>query len=239
VSDPVISIVNRANQRGGRMLSVIDLLEAETLSLAQASWLLARIREGASLLVGAKPGGAGKTTVMCALLAMIPPGGRVLLTNPGSGWEQARSGDTVVAYELSPGFYDAYLWGEGVRRLAELGRNGCRIVCNLHADTLAEAREQIAEQCGAGEAGLEAFEIFLPVTVPRMRFGAAPRIDGMLRFDDGRWEELGRRPPPAGPLERRIAAFLESLRRAGVRRVEEVRDRWLHTWPVEPQSTQD
>ena len=39
----VLSIVNRANQRGGRMLSVVDLLEAGTLSLAQAAWLAARV----------------------------------------------------------------------------------------------------------------------------------------------------------------------------------------------------
>jgi hypothetical protein len=34
-----LSIVNRANQRGGRMLSVVDLLEAGTFSLARAAWL--------------------------------------------------------------------------------------------------------------------------------------------------------------------------------------------------------
>ena len=51
------------------MLSVVDLLEAGTLSPAQAAWLLRRILRGSSWLVGAGPGGAGKTTVMSALLA--------------------------------------------------------------------------------------------------------------------------------------------------------------------------
>jgi hypothetical protein len=158
MSDPVVTAVERANQRGGRMLSLVDLLEAGTLSLPQASWLLARVWEGSSRLVGATPGGAGKTAVMCALLAMIPPGERVLLTNPGSGWRQAGPGDTLVAYELSPGSYDAYIWGEEVGRLAELGRGGCRIVANLHADTLRQAREQVAGECGGLPAGRPAFE---------------------------------------------------------------------------------
>ena len=38
------------------MLSVVDLIEAETLDLAQAAWLVNRIRLGSSWLVGARPG---------------------------------------------------------------------------------------------------------------------------------------------------------------------------------------
>ena len=68
------------------MLSVVDLLEAGTLTEPQAAWLLARILQGSSWLVGARPGGAGKTTVMAALLAMVPQGARVWLSNRGSGW---------------------------------------------------------------------------------------------------------------------------------------------------------
>ena len=41
--DVVTEVVNRANQRGGRMLSVVDLIERQTLSLDRASWRLRRI----------------------------------------------------------------------------------------------------------------------------------------------------------------------------------------------------
>jgi hypothetical protein len=262
MSDPVVAIVNRANQRGGRMLSVVDLLEAGTLSLPQAAWLLTRVLEGSSWLVGAKPGGVGKTTVMCALLAMIPPGGRVLLTNPGTEWRAARPRDTVVAYELSPGSYDAYVWGEGVRELAELGSRGCRIVANLHADTLEEARETIVGKCGADEAGLGAFEMFLPLKAARRSSLTAPRVEEILWYRGGTWRKLDRDWFGLGrtdhgsaadfdrsdgserwhgggddrgsgadengrQLEARIAAILESWRGQGVRRIEEVRARWL------------
>jgi hypothetical protein len=248
VSDPVIALVKRANQRGGRMLSVVDLLEGETLSLRQAAWLLARVRDGSSWLVGAKPGGAGKTAVMCALLAMVPrggvvgsagdPGNKVLLTNPGTGWEQARAGDTVLAYELSPGYYDAYIWGEDVARLTKLGRRGCRIVSNLHADTLAEARQQIVGQCGADEADLGAFELFLPLRVGGRGFRTAPRVEEILWYRSGAWRRLAREQFERGPVgvdgggpyragEAGITAFLEACLADGIRRVEEVRARWL------------
>ena len=54
------------------MLSLVDLIEAGTLDLALAAYLAAAMRSGASLLVGARPGGAGKTAVMCALLNFLP-----------------------------------------------------------------------------------------------------------------------------------------------------------------------
>ena len=138
-----ISGGERSDQRRGRMLSVVDLIEAGTLTESLAAWLLVRILLGSSWLVGARPGGAGKTAVMSALLAMAPREARVWLSNRGIGWRQCRPGDTIVSYELSPGFYDAYIWGPDVVRLTELGRAGCRIVSNLHADELQEARMQV------------------------------------------------------------------------------------------------
>ena len=84
----VLEVVKRSNQRGGRMLSVVDLIEAGTLSVNQAAWILERVLNGSSWLVGARPGGAGKTTVMSAILAMVPAGTRVRLTNQLSGWSR-------------------------------------------------------------------------------------------------------------------------------------------------------
>ena len=66
--------INRCNQRGGRMLSVVDLIEAGTMTAELAAYCLAAIGQGASFMVGAMPGGAGKTTVMGALLNFVPAG---------------------------------------------------------------------------------------------------------------------------------------------------------------------
>ena len=54
------------------MLSIVDLVEAGTLTRDLAAYALAAIGGGASFMVGALPGGAGKTTVMGALLNLVP-----------------------------------------------------------------------------------------------------------------------------------------------------------------------
>lgn len=224
--DPILDLISRANQRGGRMLSVVDLLTRGTLTLRQAAWLLARVEAGASWLVGARPGGAGKTAVMCALLGMVPPCRRVFLTEEGSGWEQAQPGDCVVAYEIGPGPYDAYIWGADVRRLVALGAAGCRIVANLHVDTLAEARVQLEQDNGVPAHGVDAFGIFIGIAVT----GAASRAQRTVRHMDahtaGGWCAFAA-GSPAMPREEQIAGFLETCAARGCLHVDAVRQAWL------------
>ena len=163
--DPILATIERSNQRGGRMLSVVDLIETDTLDAHRAAWLITRIERGSSFFVGAKPGGAGKTTVMGALLAHLPEGEAVRLTNPDTGWEDSHPGDCVVAYEIGRGSYDAYAWGADVARMGELARTGVRVVTNLHADTLEQACGQIVDDCGASPEGFEALGIFIPLEI--------------------------------------------------------------------------
>lgn len=222
----ILHIVKRSNQRGGRMLSVIDLIAADTLTREQVCWLLGRIYRGASWLVGAKPGGAGKTTIMSALLAMLPRDTTIHLTNPGAGWNKAGAEDCVVAYEISPGSYDAYIWGRDVARMAELGINGCRIVSNLHADTLREARAQIVRECGATEAGFAAFDLFLPVSLGRSGWSTARRVEKIDFFSDGSWQDVGR-TPRLSQQEEAIGAFVDRCSDRNARTCEEVRAEWL------------
>jgi hypothetical protein len=230
-----ITAAKRSNQRGGRMLSVVDLLEAWTLSRNQAAWLLARILQGSSWLVGAVPGGAGKTTVMSALLASLPEGSAIWLTNRGSGWRQRRAGDTLVAYELSPGFYDAYIWGQDVLLLTELGLAGCRIVSNLHADTLEQAGAQIVRECGAREEGFRAFDLFIPLVLTGSRFSAVPQVKRIDYARDGRWRSWDREDPrlpddtstESAEQVKRIGEFLSVCRNRGVRLIEDFRWLWL------------
>lgn len=230
--DPVISVIQRSNQRGGRMLSVVDLLEEGTLDPDQAAWLVNRIRLGSSWLVGARPGGAGKTTVMSALLAMVPRQGEIRLANLGTGWKHSKPGDCIVAYELSPGSYDAYIWGEDVRHFARLGARGCRVVSNLHADTLAEARDQIIGQCGSATEEFDGFQIFLPVSFSGGFMSPRRKVEKIYAFipesagGAGGWQAL-REPPSPSPEEEAIAAFLVRCGKSGIRRVEEVREAWL------------
>jgi hypothetical protein len=165
--------------------------------------------------------------VMAALLAMVPAGQRVRLTLRNGGWRSARPGDTVISYELSPGTYDAYIWGQEVRRFMELGIAGCRIVSNLHADTLEEAREQVVGACGATEQGFRSFGLFLPLRLVGPRLGAHPIVNEIHWAEDDRWRVAEGEPPARGPAERDIASFLQACREQGLYSVEKVRAAWL------------
>ncbi len=221
----VLNVVDQSNQRGGRMLSIIDLLEAGTLSLEQCAVLLARIESGSSWLVGAKPGGAGKTTIMSALLAMLPEGEDIRVTTPNSSWEQSNPGDCVVCYEISSGYYHGYIWGEDIRKMTELGLAGCRIVSNLHADTIEQARSQIAGDCGATEAGFGAFDLFLPISFSGGWFSPKRQVKNIYEFTGGEWRKL-----TIKTLTSRELAIIEFIRQAtvkGLRTCPEVRRTWL------------
>jgi len=181
--------LNRCNQRGGRMLSIFDLLEAGTLDLDLAAYLMARITEGASFMVGARPGGAGKTTVMCALLNLIPPDCEIVAATAaavrdGSRTER-RNGrprlDGAVArrccyvcHEIGSGPYFAYLWNSDLRAYCALSTKGHILATNLHADDLDEAREPV---CGENRVPLSHFNAFHLALFLRMegRFSGSRR----------------------------------------------------------------
>jgi hypothetical protein len=227
MTDKVIQIVQRANQRGGRMLSVVDLIEAGTLSTELAAWLLAQIRDGASFLVGAQPGGAGKTAIMGALLTMLPDTPTVYLTGGRGRWTRAEPGSCLVAYEISPASYEAYIWGEAVQKLTELGRNGARIVSNLHADTLEEARDQVVDDCGAGEEGFRAFTLFIPINTGGRGFRMQRVVEEVYLADESGWRRIERGAEPEAEGRGSIERFLERCLKEQTVRIEDVRSAWL------------
>ncbi len=161
MTDPVLAVIHRGVQRGG-VLSVADLVARGTLSPELAAWLAWRVWQGDGWLVGASPGGAGKTTIMNALLGLLPHGERVMGVDDPH-WVHAAPPATLVCAEIGPADICGYLWGAGVRALADAASRGCRVVSNLHADTLEQARRQVAVECGAGEPGFRRFCLFLPV----------------------------------------------------------------------------
>lgn len=163
--DSALSVIRQCSRHFRRSLSIIDLIEQGTFSLTQAIWLATRISEGYSWLVGAEPGGAGKTTIMCALLALLPDMERAVLARSGDRWETFGHNDCVVTEEISDHHRGHYIWGEDVRGLTRIPPRGGRITSTIHADTLDQARQQIAIRCGAGEEGLAAFGLFIPIEV--------------------------------------------------------------------------
>ncbi|GBE28106.1 hypothetical protein BMS3Bbin03_02042 [bacterium BMS3Bbin03] len=226
------------------MLSIIDLIEAGTLDLDKSGWLISRIESGSSFLVGAKPGGAGKTTVMGALLVMLPPGAQLYLagdrTTSRSRLETTdeqqdsaaagRSSNSacnkyMVSYEISPAFYEGYVWGKAVREMFAMTDLGFKIAANLHADTLGEAKHQIVMENGVPEHQFNTCGIFVPITLR----GWKREVNRIFYYDNPEeegWRELSRYRKP---LEREIEIqdFLKSCVRNNIRQIEEVRTEWL------------
>jgi hypothetical protein len=143
----------------------------------------------------------------------------------------SQPGDCIVAYEIGRGHFEAYVWGGTLLRMTALEQAGCRIVTNLHADTLEEAREQIAVQCDAGEAGLAAFKTFIPIRTSG-RSSRMERVVGEIQWHDGdTWHAFRPDRHVPAPAEGAIGEFLDRCAADGIRTIEAVRAAWLEALP--------
>lgn len=124
--------------------SVIDLLHQGVFSVPTAALLWALLARRASLAVIAGPSGAGKTTVLTALLDFLPAGTHRLYLRgcyesfafvDDPALAPARS--VLLVNEISPHF-PAYLWGPGVGRALAAAHRGFMIALTAHAATVAE-----------------------------------------------------------------------------------------------------
>jgi len=158
--------LNRCNQRGGRMLSVFDLLAAKTLDPDLAAYLMARISTGSSFMAGSVPGGAGKTTVMCALLNFVPVDVPLIAATDQAVYEAANARISprcacYLCHEIGSGSYFAYLWADSLRAYCSLFEHGHLLATNLHADNPDQAREQICDTNGVRSEHFKKFELLI------------------------------------------------------------------------------
>lgn len=176
--------IERCNQRGGRMLSIADLIEAETISRNLAAYCLAAIGNGASFLVGAVPGGAGKTTVMAAMLSFVPKDVQLVAADGMAAIECGEKSPSprccYICHEIGSGPYYAYLWGQELRAYFDLPKAGHMLATNLHADTYAQAHRQICEDNGVSETSLRQMNLMLFLSV---QSGYRRRIEEVWQSD--------------------------------------------------------
>jgi hypothetical protein len=237
-----VDAINACNQRGGRMLSLVDLIDAGTVVLPLGAYLAAAMRAGASLLVGARPGGAGKTAVMCALLNFLPDRTAIRTTDSQAvlraGLRDTHYGDTCyLAHEISPARYYAYVWDGEARAFFRLGAQGHVIASNLHADTLEETRDQLCGENGVAPEHLAAVTLKLYLRVERTggwneqrRVSHVYESDGgqdRLLWTSGRGGTFTRHRPESAIVppeqERKYGEFLAALLRQDIRRIGDVR----------------
>ncbi len=222
------------------MLSVFDLLDAETLGLDLAAYLMARISRGASFIVGAVPGGAGKTTVMCAMLNFVPLDARLVAATEDAV-DRARAGtgtdrNCYICHEIGSGDYFAYLWGRPLQDYCSLHSKGQILATNLHADNPEQTYDQICKQNSVSDEDFRRFELLLFLDVQGGYFDARRRIstvyssdgqsDHVLIYDQntGLSDILENQTCPVSPAY--ISAckeFLDTAGSKGIRTIEQTR----------------
>lgn len=146
IEDRIVREINALNQRGGRMLSAIDLLAAGTMDLRLTAYLMRAIRKGASILACAGPGGTGKTTLMGALLCFLPTHALLKVVErpePLSWYEEQADPQRptwFICHELGPGPWYSYLWGDGAKAFLSMPNQKRFCATTVHADDLGELR---------------------------------------------------------------------------------------------------
>jgi len=186
--------LNRCNQRGGRMLSVFDLLAAKTLDLDLAAYLMARISRDSSFMVGSVPGGAGKTTVMCALLNFMPIDLPIVAATDLAVYEAANEKlprrACYVCHEIGSGHYFAYLWADALRTYCGLFEHGHILATNLHADNPEQARNQICNTNKVQSEHFNKFELLIFLRIENGYLKAHRWIEEVYSGDGSSGHEL-------------------------------------------------
>jgi len=187
--------IEALNQRGGRMLTVVDLMQAGTISEEMAAYLLCAVSAGASFLTAARPGNAGKTTVLANLLSFLPPKARILTVRDGEMLREVAGytddGNTCyLVHEIGHGPFYSYLWNGDVPILLGMLAQGKTVASCLHADTLQEMQEVLLGQLGVREADFRAVGLLLFIRMLHGPNGVIRRVSHVYEAVPGQEHRL-------------------------------------------------
>jgi hypothetical protein len=133
-------------------LSITQIMQSGTMTPRVAAVLWLAMERGASMVLAADPPGAGKTTILTALLAFTQPEASVYFTR---GWGETfrlppppQNGDPptyIMINEISD-HLPVYSWGPYVQRAFELMGEGYSMLSTMHADTVEGVIEQLTDE---------------------------------------------------------------------------------------------
>jgi len=207
------------SQRGGT-LSIVHLIEANTLTVEMAAYSLYIISHGASILTAAVPGNAGKTTLLACLLTFIPPGSRIITISSPSILDRLTDRPSepqyMLIHEIGSGPWYAYLWGRDVAKAFKLiGPNRYLASC-IHVDTI----DQLYSVLTSEELGVD------PVDLAKLDLVCFMHLEGNFltgyrRRVAGMFEAVGDadRHEPLFRWERRGDRFVKSDDSSLIRRL--------------------
>lgn len=155
-------------------LTILDLVANKTLSSRVAAALWAAIDARLSFIVTAVPRFAGKSTLMNAMLGLLPADVPVHRLD-GSREQMLRlkleaSGGFLVAAEISQAPVPDYIWGEPVRELFETLSAGYSLASALHAPDVPGTFDVLCRENGVGDEAASRLGLVLHL----LRFGDDP-----------------------------------------------------------------
>ncbi len=119
-------------------LTILDLVRGDTLDVDTAALLWLLIDAKKSIVVAA-PQLAGKTTLLTALIDLVPPRyEKVYTRGRDEEFSWVSSTDPAATYVLVPELSDhtpGYLWGDKLKRLFQELERGYSMGATMHADT--------------------------------------------------------------------------------------------------------
>ncbi len=218
-------------------LSITQIIRAGTMPPRIAAMFWLAMERGASIILAADPPGAGKTTILTALLAFTRSDASVYFTQ---GWGETfrlppREGDAPI-YLLINEISDhlpVYSWGPYVRRAFELLAEGYSLASTMHADTVDGVIGQLLEENDVEKRYIGHLTFIVPIFVGALDGQRVRRVsevavleplgDGYDRHSVARWRpdsdayEVLTTPAQINTLARRLGvedqAFLDELRR--------------------------
>ena len=151
-------------------LSITQILQAGTMPVRVAAILSLAMERGASMILAAEPPGAGKTTILTALLAFAPPDSSVYFAR---GWGETfvlppRAASDPPTYILVNEISDhlpVYSWGPYVQRELELAAAGYSLMSTMHSETVDGVIEQLTEECDVPAAHIGHLALVVPMFV--------------------------------------------------------------------------
>jgi hypothetical protein len=151
-------------------LSITQIVRAGTMPPRVAAMLWLAMEHGLSIVLAADPQGAGKTTILTALLAFAPPDASVYFTR---GWGETfrlpprQDGDPptyILINEISD-HLPVYSWGPYVQRAFELMADGYALASTMHAETVDGVIAQLRDECDVPERLLGNLALVVPMHV--------------------------------------------------------------------------
>lgn len=134
-----------------REITIAELIKNNTMSAEMAGLLWAGVWEKISFLTAAVYRNSGKSTVAKAVLALRPK--NVSLHYASDNWQVTekllsveKHGGYLVVDEFSSYDYPGYLWGDEIKHVFKMLKNGYSLQASLHAESAEDAILQLTQK---------------------------------------------------------------------------------------------